>query len=310
MTMLWLAWFLPFLSGVCDAVSRSVIKATKIHKFTLLSAGFIFSLPFYLVWLYFEGIPTIQPMFWVAVVIHVFLMILAASLTVDAHRESALIATMPYLSFTPAFLLITSPLMNAGNPGLIGIVGVLILTCGFYILNTKSHKNLKLLDPFKIFKRESGSWKMFLVSIIFAFTANLDFIAFRNANAPFYLLVDSGLCGIIFCLLAVIYKLKGRTGDTPVSPLGSIKILNLFGALIAMSIMSYMLAFRWIKVVPYLIATKRAGAIVLTISFGLIMAFIVKHKEFTDEKNNLQYRIPGAMLMLIGMLIIILWGKT
>ena len=91
---------------MCDAASRVFIKGSKVHNFTLISLGLLFALPVYLVWLAFEGIPPFDIDFWVAVSIHVLLFTIATVCMVEAHRRSPLTLTVPYLSLTPAFLLV------------------------------------------------------------------------------------------------------------------------------------------------------------------------------------------------------------
>ena len=77
-----------------------------------------------------------------------------------------------------------------------------------------------------------------------------------------------------------------------------------------MEVILHLIAFRWIPVVPYVISGKRAGAILLTVGLGFILGIILKHKDYQDERQNLKYRIPGTALMVIGMVIIICWGKV
>ncbi|GEM_PF-1921475 len=319
--MQWLAWLLPLSSGACDAASRYVIKTTKVHKFTLISAGFFFALPVYAIWLLLVGIPVIQKEFWVAVGCHVPLLAWANILTVEAHRKSPLILTMPYLSFTPAFLLGTAPLMNwlmasvglsgarLENPTIYGAVGVLVLTMGLYVLNTQS-SHIGFLAPFRAFFKEEGSRKMLLVSFIFAFAANFDYIALKGANAPTYLLIDHGSVAVIVALLAVWYRKMNKTNGESISPVGNFRALGLYGLVIACSIVFHMSAFAWIPTVSYVIASKRVGAILFTVGMGLILGFFMKHKDFLKEGEDLKYRIPGTLIMIVGMLVIIFWGKT
>lgn len=318
--MIGLAWFLPLLSGACDAGARYVIKTTKVHKFTLVSAGFFFALPVYVIWLMFVGIPVIHKDFWIAVLLHVPLVAMANVWIVEAHRESPLILTMPYLSFTPAFLLFSAPLMSYaaslfglswefGNPTIFGAVGVLALTVGLYVLNIQSGK-IGFWAPLRAFAKESGSRKMFFVSFIFAFTANLDYVAFKSANAPTYALIDQGLVAIIIAVLAVRRGKGNRANVDPISPVGNFRALGLYGLVIACSIVFHMMAFVWIPTVSYVIAVKRTGGILLTVLLGIVLGWAFKHKDFVKENEDLKYRLPGTAIMIIGMLVIILWGKT
>lgn len=297
------------LSGIADASARGVIKLTKVHRLTLIAAGYLFALPFYAVWLILEGAPQIHPLFWLAIGFHVPLLLLANLLTVEAHRSSPLILTAPYLSLTPAFLLITAPLMGGGNPTWLGGAGVFVITFGLYILNSQNGYG-GLLEPFKNFARERGSRLMFFVAIIYAFTANLDFVALKSSSAAFYLLVDHGLVGVLSLILVFIYLGSGKASTQETTPKGSWPALTLYGVAAAASAIPQMLALRWIPVVPYVIASKRAGTIFFTVLLGFIFAFVLRRPDFQKEKENLWHRIFGVLLMVLGMIIIILYGKV
>ncbi len=296
------------LSGIADASARGVIKLTKVHGLTLIAAGSLFALPFYAVWLILEGAPQIHPAFWLAVGLHALLLLLANIMTLEAHRSSPLILTAPYLSLTPAFLLVTAPLMGGGNPTWLGGAGVLIITFGLYILNSQNgHKDW--IQPFRNLAKERGSRLMLAVAFIFAFTANLDLIALRASNAAFYLLVDHGLVGVLSLILIFIYLWSGRASNEETSPKGSWLVLMFYGVAAAASSIPHILALRWIPVVPYVIASKRAGTIFFTVLMGFIFAFILKRPDFQNEKENLWHRVFGVLLMVIGMIVIIFYGR-
>lgn len=300
---------MPLLSGIADASARGVIKLTKVHRLTLIAAGYLFALPFYLVLFVLEGAPQIHPIFWLAISFHIPLLLFANILTVEAHRSSPLILTAPYLSLTPAFLLITAPLMGGGNPTWLGVAGVLIITFGLYILNSQNEQD-GWIQPFRNLARERGSRLMLAVALIFAFTANLDLIALKSSSAAFYLLVDHGFVGVLSLILILIYLWSGRASSEEASPKGSWPALMLYGVAAAASAIPQMLALRWIPVVPYVIASKRAGTIFFTVLLGFIFAFILKRPGFQNEKENLWHRVFGVLLMVIGMVVIILYGRV
>lgn len=310
-----IAWALSLSAGICDAASRIFIKGSKVHNFTLISIGLLFALPLYLVWLAFEGIPPFDPGFWVAVSLHVPLFTIATACMVEAHRRSPLTLTVPYLSLTPAFLLVVNPLMGiffpelqVGSVAVMGVVGVIIVTCGLYILNIeKGEKNF--FKPFLAFRNEKGSQLMLVTAILFSITACLDYVALVHSNAPFYLFVDHGLASIIVGAMIIGYVKYGRLTREAVSPRNYWKGLMFFGFIFSISVTVHMIAFEYIPTVPYIIVGKRIGSILFTIFLGLVMGFIIKHKDFLKERENLKYRLPGACIAMIGMVIIVVWGK-
>lgn len=322
--ILLLIWMLPLGSGMADAASRSVIKvAKKLHTFTLLSMGFFFALPLYAIWLYFTGMPHIEEKFWIAIALHVPLFTIATVLTVEAHKASPLAKTMPYMALTPAFLLGVTPFMalffsglEESTPTIIGGIGVLILVAGLYILNMQVARR-SFFDPIRAFWYDRGSRLMFFASIVLAFTSVLDLVALRglkgpiHAVAPFYLLVDHALVSIIMGFMILLYLGMGRKQELPFSPSGFWMKLAGYGFLVALSVVPHMLVFKWISVVPYVIAVKRTGAILFgVLVLGLIMGFLLNHPDFQQEKKNVRYSILGTCTAVLGMIVIILWGKV
>ncbi len=319
---LYLAYCLAIVSGAADAAQRVTIKLTRIHNFALLAFGYFFALPIYAFLLVFvTGMPRIQPLFWWAVGRHLAIFIPASILQVEAHRRSPFILTASYLSLTPVFLLVTSPWMGTGRATGLGALGVLVVVAGVYFLNTTeallaAKRPADLLAPFRALARERGSQFMIVVSLLFAFTANLDFIAIANANIPFYLLVDHGAVSIAAGILALLYLALGRKSVDPASgkeqafsPQGSWLALMAWGPFAAIATIPHYLAWLWVPNVPYTIAGKRMGTILFSVASGFALAamsrFGGKHER---EREHWRWRIPGVALMLAGMLIIILWG--
>lgn len=314
-----MAWIFPILSGLLDAASRGVIKHTKVSPLTLISRSYIFALPYYLVWLWFAGIPNVSPFFWTLNILNVYLGVKGMELTVRAHRATSFILTAPYLSLTPAFLLFTTPVfivvMGALNlPGvpkgaatLWGITGVIVLTGGIYLLNlTKEHKSI--WRSLRMLMENEGSRLMCVVAFLWAITTNLDYIGIQNANMPFQLLVNHG--GIV--VLAMILSEKRLAKESSGAAHKNIWwAFALYGSMIAAQMIFHFLSFAWIPVVSYVIAGKRTGAILFTVASGLAASYFkLFGAMYEGERQYLHYRIPGLLLMIGGMLLVIFEGMT
>lgn len=301
-----LGWLLPPLSGMFDALTRGVIKQTTVHRFILMGFGFIFALPFYGVWLWLEGVPHVSSGFWLVVAIHVPLMIVNLVLQVEAHRSSPLILTAPYLALTPVFILLVKPIFGEEDITAWGIIGVVMVTFGLYLLNTVSGKQ-GLLEPWRNIMRVRGSRLMLVSAFLLSFTANLDLMAFEKSSGAYYVLIDHALIGCISLGLAVFYFLTGRATLGDLKPTGSWKALMLMGALLAGSVIPHILAFRWNQVVAYVVSGKRTGMIIASVGLGIVIGLVTGKKEETD---HLRWRLPGVLLMVIGMIIIICFGSA
>lgn len=308
--MLWFAWLLPIIAGGLDASSRVVIKKTEVNKFLLAGFGFLFATPWYALWLWYQGMPlSIEREFWFAIAGVVPLGIIAGLLTVEAHRTSPFVLTAPYLSLTPAFLLITAPLMGGGNPTIIGILGVCIIVIGVYALNC-SKDNVGLLMPFRLLFRERGSIYMIITAFIYSISTNLDLIGLQHANASLYLLTNHGLTGFSILLVGAFWFRKENIHTSFLAFRKSYIAFVLFGAFIGVQLILHFQAFEWIPIVPYVISAKRIGTVLLTVSAGIFLALWGREKErHKRERDDIWYRIFGIFLMLGGMLLVIVFGE-
>jgi len=91
--------------------------------------------------------------------------VVAAILYMRAIQHDNISKVMPILSFTPLFLLVTSPLMVGEVPNKTGLLGIILLVIGSYILNLGRGKR-SFLDPITGLFREKGTRYMFIVAVI------------------------------------------------------------------------------------------------------------------------------------------------
>ncbi|OGF82217.1 hypothetical protein A3B18_02770 [Candidatus Giovannonibacteria bacterium RIFCSPLOWO2_01_FULL_46_13] len=310
-----LIWLLPIASGLGDAFQRGAIKLTSVHRLTLIAVSHIFALPFLGIWLWIEGIPKIQEGFWIAPFFHIPLMLWAAILAVEAHRSSKLTLTAPYLALTPAYLLVISPFAGGGNPTWIGGLGVLIIIFGVYVLNTRDEqknvgRRIDYLAPFKNLSRDRGSRLMLLVGLIYSVTAILDKLGMVRSSPAFYPFFWSLFLGLLAALAAVIYRIIGKATKEELNPVGSFKPLALNGFFISLTLIPQYLGLKLISVVPYVIAGKRLGVVLFSVAIGITLGLMSRFGgKHSGEVEDLKYRLSGTLIMVLGMLLIIFWGK-
>ena len=247
----------------------------------------LYSLP--ILWLFtiYEGIPQIDDRIILVYILGPPLELLAMILYMKSLRISPLSLTVPFQSFTPAFLLLTSYLMLRETPGLYGVGGVLVIVAGAYTLNLSSSKE-GFLTPFKMIYKEKGSFLMLIVAFIFSLTANFGKMGVVYSSPIFFGATYFSII-TIFLLPIVLYKNNN--------------IRNLFRkefVLIGMT-SSFMVAFHVLAVkliyVSYMISIKRSS-----ILFSIIAgAFLLKEK-------NIKEKLIGGILMIIGIIIITLLG--
>ena len=283
-------WF--FLAIGCsffNALDGVIIKmlTRKLSPWLLVWAMCIFPLPFIALSIGFFGIPEVKPVFWIALFSGILINALAITLYVKALELSPLSLTIPFLAFTPLFLIFTSNIMLGEFPSRLGIFGIISIVLGGYFINIE-HIRKGILAPFKNIYQEKGSLLMLIVALIWSVTANIDKICVQASSPAFYILAFHIVFPIVY--FPVILK----TG-TKVSELkGNIKMLFLFGLLGAVFAILQMFAIQ-LAYVSYVIAVKRAG-LIFSIIFGLL---------FFKEKNIL-LRLAGALFIVLGIFLIVM----
>ncbi len=201
-------------------------------------------------------------------------------------RVSPLSLTVPFLSFTPAFLLITSPLIVGEVPSWQGTAGVLVIVAGAYLLNLGSMRG-DLFMPLRMMFREKGSRMMLMVAFIYSITSNLGKKGILYSSPSFF-------AASYFTLLSMVLSL-------PLIRSGKVKIvfkreLLIIGTLSALMISFHMFALKLVYV-SYMISVKRSSML-----FSIILgALFFKEKDFGKK-------IIGGIIMLGGIMVIAFFG--
>jgi drug/metabolite transporter (DMT)-like permease len=282
-------WILfSFLTAACEALKDGLCKKSLMNLdfFTISWAWKVFSLPFILPLIFFTPIPEyLSGDFWIALLVGGGLNILATLLYVRAISLSDLSITLPLLSFTPVFLLITSPVMVGDIPNLSGYAGVFLIFAGSYLLGVKDRSTI--ISPFKAIVKEPGARLMLLVALIWSVAANMDKIGVM-ATSPFFwaVCVQSFISlGLTIVLFFKRSALRGRAG-------GNLKILILIGFFTGAGFVFQMTAIQT-GLVPYVIAIKR---------ISIIMGVLIGGLYFMEK--DLKTRITAAAVMLAGVFLI------
>jgi drug/metabolite transporter (DMT)-like permease len=128
-----------------------------------------------------------------------FLVAASALLYYRALQIAPLSLTIPFLAFTPAFLLLTSDLLLREDPSIQQIEGVFIVIFGS-VLMYRSQFRIGWVEPFRALGREPGSRYMLLAALIMSLTNSLDkWLIVRSNSYDFAWLYAVGSC-ILFSL--------------------------------------------------------------------------------------------------------------
>lgn len=284
--MLWfpLSLVAAFSLATTDALTKKYFGRQSPYEMGLIRL--MYTLPWLVVAIFFIPWPQLDRVFFICLAFGLPLEALAFYCYMSAIKRSPLSLTLPFLAFTPVFIILTGWLIlgeTITNPG---IAGIILIVIGSYFLNI-SHIRTGLLAPFKAIIREPGSWLMLLVSFIYSLTSTIGKKAILHSNPYFFGVTYF----IIFTLLMLSFLplIPNTRKETLIrKPLPGLII----GAAMAIMIFSHMLAISMVQA-AYMISIKRTSLI-----FGVLYgAWIFKEEKITE-------RLTGAIIMIMGVFLI------
>ncbi|TVQ07978.1 MAG: EamA family transporter [Bacteroidetes bacterium] len=283
---MWL--LLAFLTALSesfkDVFSKFSLKNT--HPVMVAFAMRMFALPFLIPLLWFIEIPETGDYFWIALFTGGLLNILITILYLNAIQHSDLSLTVPMVTFTPLFLLITSPLILGEIPDAKGIAGVLCIVAGSYFLQFSSRKK-GFLAPFATLFSEKGPRLMLLVAFLWSITANIDKVGVQNSS-PFFWVISVSVFLFIGMIPLVFWKARGQVPHLK----NNFAVIFPVGLFTALTLIFQMHAIE-LTHVAYVIAVKRTSAL-FVVFFGVIF---FKEKGFGN-------RVFAVLIMLLGVALI------
>lgn len=195
---------------------------------------------------------------------------------------------IPFLSFTPVFILGTGWLLLGEMPDRAGLVGIMLIGVGGYILSLGTGAK-GVLGPLAALFRERGARMMLLVAFIFSFTATLYKLAILHSSPLFmgiaYPLFFGGvmLTGYPFSRVRLAEGLRGRL---------------VWGVFLGLSVVTSILCFTFgvmLTSTAYLIGVKR-----LSLLFGVLLGGLWLHERpFLPRLAGVLFMVGGAVLIAL-----------
>ncbi|MEO0434716.1 MAG: DMT family transporter [Cyanobacteria bacterium J06656_5] len=237
-----------------------------------------------------EGVPTLGPRYGLALLVGGGLNILAFTLYFRAIKTADLSLTVPLVTLTPLFLLVTSPIIVGEWPTGLDAVGVVLLILGSYVLNLKPSEGFTLA-PLQAITANTGSRTMVCVAFLWSITSNFDKVGTLNSSSLFWgmsLFTTVALGMVPF----VAQRILQKGLQNVVSPLRvQAKFVVLAGIFIAVGV-SLQFAALTMAPVAQVIAVKRMSALI-SVGFGY----------FLFDETDLRERLLGASIMVSGVAI-------
>lgn len=286
-------WFtLSLATAFFMATNSAFLKRffSDVSPWDMAVIPFFWATPFCIVGLFFIDIPEILPGFYSAMAWVFPLTMVGFILHFRAVSISPLSLTLPFLSFTPAFVLVTGRLVLNEHLSPIGIAGIVLVVVGGYVINMDARK-YGLLGPVKAIWREPGSAIMLLVAAIYAMTSVGGKVILMASSPLFGALSQFVLYGVAITILLVGTG-KARMGVILGRPgLGILSGLFLFA-----EVVTHNLAISMVEA-AYMITIKRMAGI-----FSVIYGWVL------FRERGILYRFLGAAIMTAGAAVIGIWG--
>lgn len=286
-------WFtLSLMTALAVSTQDVWVKKwfSRLTPYDMLTYPLFYSLPLIIASLVFISVPVFDSTYIWTVAVSIPLNGVALILYMKAIKISPLSLTVPFLAFTPAFIIGTGYFFLDEMPSLWGVGGILVTCLGGYILNLEPGK-WRFLAPFKAFFRETGSWVMFIVSFLFSFGAVIGKLGIIHSSPMFFTMTFfAGLNVTLILFFVSIKKVRIKTYlEEPWKGMVS-------GILLFIHAICHGFAINLTKA-AYMISIKR-----LSIIFSMILGAIV------FKEKNVIFRFGGAFLMFVGAAIISLKG--
>lgn len=286
-TWVFLALISAFTLATSDALTKKALAQT--NEYLVAWFRLLFSIPLLLLFWIFVPVPKLDMQFYKAFAFALPLEIIALVLYIKALRISPLSLTLPFLSLTPVFLILSSYLILGERVSFQGSIGIIFITAGGYTLNLHELRR-GIFEPFKAITREKGSILMIGVALIYSITSSLGKMAIEHSSALFFGITYFIAVTVIFAPIALW---MGRTEKKTFISEKQFKGLMLPGIFYSIMIISHMVAISLTKV-AYMISVKRTSLMI-----GIIYGYLL------FKEKNIRERISGAVLMFIGFVMIV-----
>jgi drug/metabolite transporter (DMT)-like permease len=274
-----------FFAAATDALSKQALG--RHSPFVIAWVTLAYSAPFLLPFLCFIPIPHLDWTFWATMALLLPLEACALILYMKALQISPLSLTIPFLSFTPAFTVLTSFVLLGEKPEASGIAGICLLVLGAYLLNVQT-SGKGILQPLRAILLERGSLLMMLVAFIYSITSALGKVAIHHSSPLFMGVFYLPLISLALLPFAVRRGMRFSTLRSGGPLFLLIGVSQALMALCHFKAMSVIL-------VSYMISVKRSSVLLSVIYGGVLF-----------REAHLKERLAASLLMVLGVALIVL----
>jgi drug/metabolite transporter (DMT)-like permease len=274
--------------ATADALTKKYFSSLHPLEMGLVRMGY--ALPWLVPVLLFIPWPKLDLTFWIVLSISLPLEILALVCYMKALKVSPLSLSLPFLAFTPAFVILTGWLILGEKLSAGGFCGLILIVIGSYGLNL-SMARTSFWSPLKAIFEEPGSRLILLVSLLYSFTSTLGKLALIHSSPIFFAVIY-----YFFLTLILSSLFPFIIGNKSRHLLKKPRLGLLVGAVQALLIMSHLWAISMVQA-AYMLSVKRTSLL-----FGVL------YGAWWFQEVKIKERLVGAVIMMIGVILIGWWG--
>ncbi|OQY58907.1 MAG: hypothetical protein B6245_09440 [Desulfobacteraceae bacterium 4572_88] len=288
--MIWLC--ISLFAAVAASSQEAWVKKFFSHlsPYEMAAYPLIYSLPMFAITLPFIPVPRLDATFFWYFLVSIPLNAVAFVLHTKAIKISQLSLTIPYLAFTPAFMIFTGYVFLDEIPNTWGFLGIMIICLGSYVLNMVPGKWSPLM-PLKAVFDETGAWMMLIAAFLYSFAAVIGKKCILHSSPLFFTVSFFAVFNMFFVLFLLRIR-KIRLTTFMENPVGGV----ITGGLLFVHALLHGWAISLTKA-AYMMSVKR-----ISIVFGVIWGKVL------FKEQNIAFRIGGTLMMLAGTLFITLLG--
>ncbi len=290
-----MTWFLlasctALFEALKDVASKQSLKSLDEYVVLWAFTG-VGALALVPVLLLTTGWPEFGPRFGWAALFGGSLNVFAYLCYIRAIKIADLSLTVPLVSLTPLFLLVTSPLIVQEYPSWGDVFGVVVLIVGSYVLNLQTtptnEPRSSYWAPLRAMATNPGSRLMLMVAFVWSITSNIDKVGVQNSSPLMWVIV---LFSCVSCGTLPFALRRGKGAF--VQAFAQAKLLGLTGLLNIVGVGFQMWALT-LAPVTQVIAVKRMSTLIAVL-FGV----------FWFGESGLRERLLGAAIMVAGVALI------
>jgi len=286
--MIWIIFgtLTALFESLNDCASKRGLKI--LDEYVVAWSMIFFTLPLMLPLLGIIEIPQLGKNFIWALLAGGTFNVVSMLLYIRAIKLADLSLAVPLVTFTPLFLLVTSPLIVGERPTTMDAVGIVCIVIGSYILNFKKQEQ-GYFAPFRALLKEKGSQLMLLVAFIWSLSSTVDKVGVQNSSPTFWAIANYSYIAAGM-LPIMLYKYRNSLKQV----VQNLPILVPIGFLQGLVVLCQMQAIS-LTLVAHVISIKRMSALLSVIWGHLIF-----------KEKGLKERAAGATVMVMGVLFITL----